>query len=197
MIIHRGYLWLASEGIRVNNIMYVSLKANQLADFLCRGATVSSIQSANNTLTRGQSLRDAASEYDVPHPHPHTHHYMTTSCGAPSSMMSLHSISRPGSAANSQHGSGSGSSPGGVGTTNYLDCLHYERMPLAIPMPIVAPSSQQILSQQMQQIHLPHQQQPHQYQHYQQQQTQVHHHYHPSEEEIEPAYATGIDLGST
>ncbi|XP_055907003.1 atypical protein kinase C isoform X4 [Eupeodes corollae] len=34
-----------------------SPQANQLSDILCRGATVSSIQSANNTLTRGVSLR--------------------------------------------------------------------------------------------------------------------------------------------
>lgn len=170
---------------------------------MCRGATVSSIQSANNTLTRGQSLRDAASEYDVPHPHPHTHHYMTTSCGAPSSMISLHTISRPGSAgANSQHGSGSGSSPGGGGgggiggPVSYLDCLHYERMPLPIPNPMVPPSSsagshhmtqqQQIhLVQQHQQQQLPHQYQP--------QQQHFHHHYQQSEEEVEPAYATGTD----
>ncbi|XP_059622405.1 atypical protein kinase C isoform X1 [Phlebotomus argentipes] len=125
-----------------------SPQANQLSDILCRGATVSSISSANNTLTRGASLRDT-SDYDVPHPHPHTHHYMTTST-------SIHG-SRPGSAgAASAHGhgsahgsgSGSGSSPGmsGAGSViaggvNYLECLHYERMPLPIPVqiPIVPP----------------------------------------------------------
>ncbi|GAB0099604.1 translation initiation factor IF-2-like [Sergentomyia squamirostris] len=143
-----------------------SPQANQLSDILCRGATVSSISSANNTLTRGASLRDTG-DYDIPHPHPHTHHYMTTST-------SVHG-SRPGSAgASSAHGghhsgSGSGSSPGisgagsviAGGAVNYLECLHYERMPLPIPIqqiPIVPPPPPSHLL---------------------------------SEDEIEPAYATG------
>lgn len=54
------------------------IQANQLSDILCRGATVSSVQSTNNTLTRNSTLRDTG-DYDVPHPHPYTHHYMTTS----------------------------------------------------------------------------------------------------------------------
>uniref|UniRef100_A0A1A9WV58 protein kinase C n=1 Tax=Glossina brevipalpis TaxID=37001 RepID=A0A1A9WV58_9MUSC len=35
---------------------YFDIQANQLSDIMCRGAVVSSIQSANNTLTRGVSL---------------------------------------------------------------------------------------------------------------------------------------------
>lgn len=129
---------------------------------MCRGATVSSIQSTNNTLTRGQSLRDTG-DYDVPHPHPYTHHYMTTSTAATPQAMSIVG-SRPGSA------SGSGSSPGissrsidgGIcvtsGQINYLECMHYERMPLPVPIPIVPPPPPQL----------------------------------HSEDEVEPAYATGI-----
>lgn len=153
------------------------IQANQLSDILCRGATVSSIQSTNNTLTRNASMRGDTGDYDVPHPHPYTHHYMSTSSttATPQAMSTVGS--RPGSAG----GSGSGSSPGGcmsigscdgggsiagilpstvgggvgMGTVNYLDCMHYERMPLPVPIPIVPPP----------QLH--------------------------SEEEIEPAYATG------
>lgn len=142
-------------------------QANQLSDILCRGATVSSIQSQNNTLTRGASLRDTG-DYDVPHPHPHTHHYMTTSASAtPPSMSMIGSC--PGSAGGSRHGSGSGSSPGGgmsggsiaggMSSTGvgYMECMHYERMPMPIPVPIpIVPPPQ---------LH--------------------------SEDEIEPAYATG------
>lgn len=80
------------------------IQANQLSDILCRGATVSSVQSTNNTLTRNSTLRDTG-DYDVPHPHPYTHHYMTTSTSATPQAMSIVG-SRPGSA------SGSGSSPG-------------------------------------------------------------------------------------
>lgn len=113
------------------------IQANQLSDILCRGATVSSIQSANNTLTRGTSIKGCggslqntsrigggssgvlvgsgvdSGDYDVPHPHPYTHHYMqtTASITPPHSAMSLGS--RPGSAGGSGQGSGSGSSPGG------------------------------------------------------------------------------------
>lgn len=134
---------------------------------MCRGATVSSIQSTNNTLTRNASIRDTG-DYDVPHPHPYTHHYMTTSSTATPQAMSTVG-SRPGSAGES----GSGSSPGGCisggscdgggsitgihqpSGVSYLDCVHYERMPIPVPIPIVPPP----------QIH--------------------------SEEEIEPAYATG------
>lgn len=116
-------------------------------------------------------MRDTG-DYDVPHPHPYTHHYMTTSTAATPQAMSIVG-SRPGSAG----GSGSGSSPGGCmsggscegGSINsilnpagisYLECMHYERMPIPVPIPIVPPP----------QLH-----------------TQLH-----SEEEIEPAYATGI-----
>ena len=139
---------------------------------------VSSIQSTNNTLTRGASLRDTG-DYDVPHPHPYTHHYMTTSTSATPQPMSMHG-SRPGSG-----GSGSGSSPGisaGSGSIagniggvcsrsidgsimgsagqniNYLDCIHYDRMQMPVPIPIVPPPP------------LMH-----------------------SEDEVEPAYATGMD----
>lgn len=72
------------------------IQANQLSDILCRGATVSSIQSTNNTLTRNSTLRDTG-DYDVPHPHPYTHHYMTTSTSATPQAMSIVG-SRPGSA---------------------------------------------------------------------------------------------------
>uniref|UniRef100_A0A182JDS9 Uncharacterized protein n=1 Tax=Anopheles atroparvus TaxID=41427 RepID=A0A182JDS9_ANOAO len=167
--------------------------ANQLSDIICR-ATQPSIQSAGNTLTRGTSLRDTG-DYAVPHPHPHTHHYMSTSATPPS-------LSRVGSCpgstggSGSGHGSGSGSSPGGgpgsggggsgsvgggiggggvggvgigvgicggsilggsQGRLEYIECSHYDRMPLPIPVqiPIVPPP----------QLH--------------------------SEDEIEPAYATG------
>ncbi|XP_055318023.1 atypical protein kinase C isoform X7 [Sitodiplosis mosellana] len=143
------------------------IQANQLSDILCRGATVSSVQSTNNTLTRNSTLRDTG-DYDVPHPHPYTHHYMTTSTSATPQAMSIVGSSPQGSA------SGSGSSPGisaGSGSIvgmdsmictgrggyndnmpiNYLEaCMHYER-----PIPIVPPPPQ---------MH--------------------------SEDEIEPAYAT-------
>uniref|UniRef100_A0A182UMQ5 Uncharacterized protein n=1 Tax=Anopheles merus TaxID=30066 RepID=A0A182UMQ5_ANOME len=163
-------------------------EANQLSDIICR-ATQPSIQSAGNTLTRGTSLRDTG-DYAVPHPHPHTHHYMSTSATPPS-------LSRVGSCpgstggSGSGHGSGSGSSPGGgpgsggggsgsvgggggvgsgvsicggsilggsQGRLEYIECSHYDRMPLPIPVqiPIVPPP----------QLH--------------------------SEDEIEPAYATGM-----
>lgn len=154
-------------------------------------------------MTRGSTLRGETGDYDVPHPHPYTHHYMTTTM-TPQAMSVVGS--RPGSAG----GSGSGSSPGGcmsggsgsgrgldIGTNghcglidrhdragsflstsgasimgvgsrdgrdimgvNYLECMHYERMPLPIPVPIptVPPP----------QFH--------------------------SEEEIEPAYSTGIKI---
>lgn len=113
-------------------------------------------------------MRDTG-DYDVPHPHPYTHHYMTTSTTATPQAMSTVG-SRPGSAGES----GSGSSPGGCISggscdgggsisghipptgVSYLDCMHYERMPIPVPIPIVPPP----------QIH--------------------------SEDEIEPAYATGI-----
>lgn len=91
-------------------------------------------------------------------------------------------MSMVGSRPESIGGSGSGSSPGGgcisggssigcgidgngggsiigISGTNYLDYIHYERMPLPIPIPIVPPPPP---------LHL------------------------NSEEEIEPAYATGI-----
>jgi hypothetical protein len=124
-------------------------------------------------LTRGASLRDTG-EYAVPHPHPHTHHYMQTSATPPS-------LSRVGSCPGSSHGShhggsgsGSGSSPCGGGTgsigsiidrqtsnesmgMNYIECSHYDRMPLPIPI------GMQLLP------------------------TQTH-----SEDEIEPAYSTGL-----
>lgn len=156
------------------------LQANQLSDILCRGATVSSIQSQNNTLTRGASLRDTG-DYDIPHPHPYTHHYMTTSSAATPQAMSM-AESRPGSASGSgsspgiSGGSGSIGGGGGPGSIisgicsrsidgvmcnanaqiNYLvDCSHYDRLSGSIP--IVPPPPQ---------LH--------------------------SEEEIEPAYATGI-----
>lgn len=151
------------------------VQANQLSDILCRGATVSSVQSTNNTLTRNSTLRDTG-DYDVPHPHPYTHHYMTTSAAATPQAMSMVG-SRPDSA------SGSGSSPaisgsgsgicsrsidglcigsGNDGTNvggqmSYLESLHYERMPMAVPIPIVPPPPPQL----------------------------------HSEDEIEPAYATG------
>lgn len=64
------------------------IQANQLSDILCRGATVSSVQSTNNTLTRNSTLRDTG-DYDVPHPHPYTHHYMTTSTSATPQAMSI------------------------------------------------------------------------------------------------------------
>uniref|UniRef100_A0A182UHA4 Uncharacterized protein n=1 Tax=Anopheles melas TaxID=34690 RepID=A0A182UHA4_9DIPT len=167
---------------------FIKLNANQLSDIICR-ATQPSIQSAGNTLTRGTSLRDTG-DYAVPHPHPHTHHYMSTSATPPS-------LSRVGSCpgstggSGSGHGSGSGSSPGGgpgsggggsgsvgggggvgsgvsicggsilggsQGRLEYIECSHYDRMPLPIPVqiPIVPPP----------QLH--------------------------SEDEIEPAYATGM-----
>ncbi|XP_031622767.1 atypical protein kinase C isoform X2 [Contarinia nasturtii] len=69
------------------------IQANQLSDILCRGATVSSVQSTNNTLTRNSTLRDTG-DYDVPHPHPYTHHYMTTS--ATPQAMSIHGSSPQG-----------------------------------------------------------------------------------------------------
>jgi hypothetical protein len=149
------------------------IKAAQLSDIICRATTVS-IQSANNTLTRGaSSLRDTG-DYAVPHPHPHTHHYMQTSATPPS-------LSRVGSCPGSSHGShhggsgsGSGSSPcgGGAGSIasiigrhtsnesmgmNYIECSHYDRMPLPIPIGMPLPLSQ---------MH--------------------------SEDEIEPAYSTGL-----
>lgn len=164
--------------VRVRQSYDFGIQANQLSDILCRGATVSSIQSTNNTLTRNASMRDTG-DYDVPHPHPYTHHYMSTSA-TPQAMSTVGS--RPGSAGGS---GGSGSSPGGCmsigscdgggssiagimpigagvgsggGIVSYLDCMHYERMPLPVPLPIVPPPQ-----------HLMH-----------------------SEDEIEPAYATGI-----
>lgn len=113
---------------------------------------VSSIQSNNNTLTRGASLRDTG-DYDVPHPHPYTHHYMTTSTSATPQPI--------GSGSGSSAGSGS-IGGGGIGAfgslmgSNYLDCLHYDRMQMPAPIPIVPPPP------------LMH-----------------------SEDEVEPAYATG------
>lgn len=78
----------------------------------------------------------------------------------------------------------------GGGPVSYLDCLHYERMPLPIPIPVV-PSVHHMSQQQ--QMHMS-QQQPHQYQPQQHHQPQhFHHHYQQSEEEVEPAYATGTD----
>lgn len=71
------------------------IQANQLSDILCRGATVSSVQSTNNTLTRNSTLRDTG-DYDVPHPHPYTHHYMTTSTSATPQAMSIHGSSPQG-----------------------------------------------------------------------------------------------------
>lgn len=72
------------------------IQANQLSDILCRGATVSSVQSTNNTLTRNSTLRDTG-DYDVPHPHPYTHHYMTTSTSATPQAMSIVGSSPQGS----------------------------------------------------------------------------------------------------
>lgn len=82
--------------------------ANQLSDIICR-ATQPSIQSASNTLTRGSTLRGDVGDYAVPHPHPHTHHYMTTT-DTPRSISRVGSC--PGSTRGSIHGSNSGSSPG-------------------------------------------------------------------------------------
>lgn len=75
------------------------IQANQLSDILCRGATVSSVQSTNNTLTRNSTLRDTG-DYDVPHPHPYTHHYMTTSTSATPQAMSIVGSSPQGSCTN-------------------------------------------------------------------------------------------------
>lgn len=84
-----------------------AIKANQLSDIICR-AVQPSIQSASNTLTRNSTLRDTG-DYAVPHPHPHTHHYMTTS-DTPRTLSRVGSC--PGSTRASMHGSNSGSSPG-------------------------------------------------------------------------------------
>ncbi|XP_058462263.1 atypical protein kinase C isoform X1 [Malaya genurostris] len=164
-----------------------SPQANHLSDIICR-ATVPSIQSAGNTLTRGTSLRDTG-DYAVPHPHPHTHHYMTTS-DTPRTLSRVGSCPGSTGGSGSAHGSGSGSSPGGGpgssggggggrgsiggsvgmmcgaslhggsqgGGLEYVECSHYDRMPLPIPVqiPIVPPPPPQLCS----------------------------------EEEIEPAYAT-------
>lgn len=162
-------------------------QANQLSDIICRAAQPS-IQSAGNTLTRGTSLRDTG-DYAVPHPHPHTHHYMTTS-DTPRTLSRVGSCPGSTGGSGSAHGSGSGSSPGagpgsggggggggresiigssmgicGMGILGgsqgagleYVECSHYDRMPLPIPVkiPVVPPP-------------------------------QMH-----SEDEIEPAYATG------
>lgn len=86
------------------------IKANQLTDIICR-AVQPSIQSASNTLTRGSTLRGDNGDYAVPHPHPHTHHYMTTTTiDTPRSLSRVGSC--PGSTRGSIHGSNSGSSPG-------------------------------------------------------------------------------------
>uniref|UniRef100_A0A336MDU8 CSON014602 protein n=1 Tax=Culicoides sonorensis TaxID=179676 RepID=A0A336MDU8_CULSO len=85
------------------------IKANQLSDIICR-AVQPSIQSASNTLTRGSTLRGDNGDYAVPHPHPHTHHYMTTTSDTPRSLSRVGSC--PGSTRGSIHGSNSGSSPG-------------------------------------------------------------------------------------
>lgn len=53
-------------------------------------------------------MRDTG-DYAVPHPHPHTHHYMTTT-DTPRSISRVGSC--PGSTRGSIHGSNSGSSPG-------------------------------------------------------------------------------------
>ncbi|XP_046866138.1 atypical protein kinase C isoform X2 [Drosophila willistoni] len=56
---------------------YFDIQANQLSDIMCRGAVVSSIQSANNTLTRGVSLHSrSGSAHGSAHGshHSHSHH---------------------------------------------------------------------------------------------------------------------------
>ncbi|XP_017864931.1 PREDICTED: atypical protein kinase C isoform X3 [Drosophila arizonae] len=52
---------------------YFDIQANQLSDIMCRGAVVSSIQSANNTLTRGVSLHSRSGSAHGSH-HSHSHH---------------------------------------------------------------------------------------------------------------------------
>uniref|UniRef100_A0A182FVS5 Uncharacterized protein n=1 Tax=Anopheles albimanus TaxID=7167 RepID=A0A182FVS5_ANOAL len=152
-----------------------SPQANQLSDIICR-ATQPSIQSAGNTLTRGTSLRDTG-DYAVPHPHPHTHHYMSTSATPPSLSRvgscpgsTGGSGSGHGSGSGSSPGGGPGSGGGGSGSVGgsgmggvgfcsgsilggsqgrleYIECSHYDRMPLPIPVqiPIVPPPQQQQL----------------------------------------------------
>ncbi|XP_039483364.1 atypical protein kinase C isoform X3 [Drosophila santomea] len=54
-----------------------SPQANQLSDIMCRGAVVSSIQSANNTLTRGVSMHSRSGSAHGSHHgshHSHSHH---------------------------------------------------------------------------------------------------------------------------
>lgn len=190
-----------------------------MSDILCRGAVVSSIQSNSNTLTRNASMRGAdTGDYDVPHPHPYTHHYMSTASAAVTPRAMSMVGSRPGSAGAGSGGSAGSSGGGGIGGgggggcmsggscgggggdaasivssvlpqselcgmsgagsmsggmagvgmmgsmmggINYLECMHYERMPLPVPLPIVPPPMM---------LH--------------------------SEDEVEPAYATGIFDGA-
>ncbi|ALC41213.1 aPKC [Drosophila busckii] len=57
----------------LNTSKYFDIQANQLSDIMCRGAVVSSIQSANNTLTRGVSLHSRSGSAHGSH-HSHSHH---------------------------------------------------------------------------------------------------------------------------
>uniref|UniRef100_A0A182MTT8 Uncharacterized protein n=1 Tax=Anopheles culicifacies TaxID=139723 RepID=A0A182MTT8_9DIPT len=144
--------------------------ANQLSDIICR-ATQPSIQSAGNTLTRGTSLRDTGDyAVPHPHPHTH-HYMSTSATPPSLSRVGScpgstgGSGSGHGSGSGSSPGGGPGSGGGGSGSVGgggvgsgvgicggsilggsqgrleYIECSHYDRMPLPIPVqiPIVPP----------------------------------------------------------
>ncbi|XP_049295167.1 atypical protein kinase C isoform X1 [Anopheles funestus] len=145
-------------------------EANQLSDIICR-ATQPSIQSAGNTLTRGTSLRDTGDyAVPHPHPHTH-HYMSTSATPPSLSRVGScpgstgGSGSGHGSGSGSSPGGGPGSGGGGSGSVGgggvgsgvgicggsilggsqgrleYIECSHYDRMPLPIPVqiPIVPP----------------------------------------------------------
>ncbi|XP_053675919.1 atypical protein kinase C [Anopheles nili] len=147
-----------------------SPQANQLSDIICR-ATQPSIQSAGNTLTRGTSLRDTGDyAVPHPHPHTH-HYMSTSATPPSLSRVGScpgstgGSGSGHGSGSGSSPGGGPGSCGGGSGSVGgggvgsgvgicggsilggsqgrleYIECSHYDRMPLPIPVqiPIVPP----------------------------------------------------------
>ncbi|XP_053668077.1 atypical protein kinase C [Anopheles marshallii] len=147
-----------------------SPQANQLSDIICR-ATQPSIQSAGNTLTRGTSLRDTGDyAVPHPHPHTH-HYMSTSATPPSLSRVGScpgstgGSGSGHGSGSGSSPGGGPGSGGGGSGSVGgggvgsgvgicggsilggsqgrleYIECSHYDRMPLPIPVqiPIVPP----------------------------------------------------------
>ncbi|XP_052869451.1 atypical protein kinase C [Anopheles cruzii] len=147
-----------------------SPQANQLSDIICR-ATQPSIQSAGNTLTRGASLRDTGDyAVPHPHPHTH-HYMSTSATPPSLSRVGScpgstgGSGSGHGSGSGSSPGGGPGSGGGGSGSVGgsgmvggvgfcggsilggsqgrleYIECSHYDRMPLPIPVqiPIVPP----------------------------------------------------------